>query len=204
MVCHQGQVEVDVTAAKRVVRLELRRRRACLDAAAGAESSVRVCRRLVELTPVATASTLAAYAACRGEVDVDAVIRIALERGQRVFLPRFAPALDRYEMVAVTDLAADTGVGHAGIREPLSTLPAATAAQLVRPDVAWLVPGLGFDRAGNRLGHGRGYYDRLLAGARGWRIGVAHVWQVLEALPHAPHDERMDMIVTAAETMIVS
>ena len=61
-----------------------------------------------------------------------------------------------------------------------------------------LIPGVGFDRAGHRLGRGRGYYDRalrdLLAGAL--RVGLAYDYQIVSHIPIDEHDERVDYIVT--------
>jgi 5-formyltetrahydrofolate cyclo-ligase len=63
------------------------------------------------------------------------------------------------------------------------------------PD-AVLVPGLGFDVNGGRLGRGGGFYDRLLAAGTACRVGVAFECQVVEALPLEPHDRRMEFIIT--------
>jgi 5-formyltetrahydrofolate cyclo-ligase len=61
-----------------------------------------------------------------------------------------------------------------------------------------LVPGLGFDTKGGRLGRGKGYYDRLLGdplfGAR--KVALAWEWQIAEAVPTEAHDVLMDLIVT--------
>ncbi len=64
------------------------------------------------------------------------------------------------------------------------------------PDL-FLVPGVAFDRKGNRLGRGGGHYDRLLASFRGVpRLGVAFAEQVLDRVPKAAYDEAVDSIVT--------
>ena len=71
-------------------------------------------------------------------------------------------------------------------------------AEIVSPleVAAWIVPGLAFTRDGRRLGYGGGWYDRLLASARkgSLKIGVAHEFQVVEDLPHEPHDIRLDRL----------
>ena len=59
-----------------------------------------------------------------------------------------------------------------------------------------IVPGVGFDLAGRRLGYGAGYYDRTLAAYQGQRIGLAYELQVVPRLPEAPHDLRIDQLVT--------
>jgi 5-formyltetrahydrofolate cyclo-ligase len=59
-----------------------------------------------------------------------------------------------------------------------------------------LVPGVAFDRAGNRLGRGGGFYDRLLPQYRAKRAGICFDVQCLEEIPAEPHDCRMDLLVT--------
>src|SRR4029077_19662879 len=60
-----------------------------------------------------------------------------------------------------------------------------------------LVPLLGFDRRGYRVGYGAGYYDRTLAGLPGrFRLGVAYAAQELDEVPAGPSDERLDAVAT--------
>ena len=60
-----------------------------------------------------------------------------------------------------------------------------------------VVPGVAFDRQRNRMGRGRGFYDRLLKGTpNAVKVGVAYDFQVLDAIPTEPHDVKMDRIVT--------
>lgn len=62
-----------------------------------------------------------------------------------------------------------------------------------------LIPGLAFDRWGNRLGRGKGYYDQTLASFNGLKVGVAFSWQVSQdELPHEDHDVKMNYILTEA------
>jgi 5-formyltetrahydrofolate cyclo-ligase len=66
---------------------------------------------------------------------------------------------------------------------------------LNRLDLA-LVPGVGFDADGRRLGRGRGHYDRLLAQVAGTKCGVAFDEQMAPEIPVAPHDVILNRIVT--------
>jgi 5-formyltetrahydrofolate cyclo-ligase len=80
-----------------------------------------------------------------------------------------------------------------GIREPVEGLPVPMAdIDLV------VVPGLGFDEQGNRLGRGRGFYDRFLSHADfpGVACALAFEEQVVESIPVGPHDVGVDMLVT--------
>ena len=64
-----------------------------------------------------------------------------------------------------------------------------------------IVPGVAFDRAKNRLGRGRGYYDRFFKKMKPTKIGVGFDFQLLSSVPAAKHDIAMDIIVTPSETI---
>lgn len=59
-----------------------------------------------------------------------------------------------------------------------------------------IVPAVAFDRSGNRLGRGKGYYDRLLSNNKAIKIGVGYDFQLFDSLPTEPHDIPMDIIIT--------
>ena len=64
----------------------------------------------------------------------------------------------------------------------------------------FLVPGVLFNRAGQRLGRGRGFYDRVLATTASWRVGIAYQQQLLEeSIPGESWDQNMDMVITENE-----
>jgi 5-formyltetrahydrofolate cyclo-ligase len=85
-----------------------------------------------------------------------------------------------------------------GIKEPL---PGAE----VFPDLLF-VPLAGFDRAGNRLGYGAGFYDRTLARLRAMQpiiaIGVAYAVQELPAIPSEAYDQKLDYVLTEREWIV--
>lgn len=56
------------------------------------------------------------------------------------------------------------------------------------------IPGVAFDKEGNRLGRGKGYYDKLLPAIAGLKWGICFDFQTIESLPHEPHDIQMDEI----------
>ncbi len=163
-----------------------------------------VVARVAALPGYGAARVLAGYMACRGEVDLAALIAARLAAGLPVWLPRFSQPASCYEMVPVRSVAADLVSGAFGILEPRAELPAASPQEQRDETVVWLVPGVAFDPQGQRLGRGRGYYDRLLDGTRGVRVGVAWDWQVLPDLPHAAHDVAMDWVVTDTRTIVCS
>ena len=64
-------------------------------------------------------------------------------------------------------------------------------------------PGLAFDRCGRRLGHGKGYYDRLLARSPAVRAGLCHDAQVFPEVPAGPRDAVMDWLITERGAFVV-
>lgn len=176
-----------------------RRLRGLRDAAGGGEAaSAAVAARLRGLPELAAAGTVLGYAAMPSEVSVDGVLRWLLARGTVVCLPWVEG--DALAVGAVADLDADLVAGWHGLREPARQRRTAAAPQAL--DVL-LVPGLGFDPHGNRLGHGGGHFDRLLAQVRADALvaGVALDAQVVDALPVEPHDRRVDLVVTPTRTL---
>ncbi|MEZ6165533.1 MAG: 5-formyltetrahydrofolate cyclo-ligase, partial [Phycisphaerales bacterium] len=146
---------------------------------------------------ITTASTILAYAAFGTELSLDPFISAALNRAQTIAIPAIDWATKSMAPVAITNLANDLETGRYDIRVPKPGLALVEPAQL---DVI-LLPGLAFDRAGNRLGRGAGFYDRFIsalheAGHRPTLIGVCYHAQVVDSVPTEPHDHRVDRVIT--------
>ena len=62
-----------------------------------------------------------------------------------------------------------------------------------------LVPGVAFDKSGNRLGRGKGYYDKVLRETGACKVGVCFDFQLVERVPVEPHDVKMDRVVASGE-----
>lgn len=67
-----------------------------------------------------------------------------------------------------------------------------------------IVPGVAFDSEGNRVGRGKGYYDRLLAEARAVKIGVGYDFQLVESIDAEAHDVKVDAVVTDLRCIFIS
>jgi 5-formyltetrahydrofolate cyclo-ligase len=96
----------------------------------------------------------------------------------------------------------ELALGMYKILEPRAELRGLPAKQ-VRPDELDLVmvPGVAFDRSGGRMGHGKGYYDKLLQHARpdALLVALAFECQLFAEIPTAAHDIFMDRIITEAD-----
>ena len=60
-----------------------------------------------------------------------------------------------------------------------------------------LVPGVAFDKSGNRLGRGKGYYDKVLKQTGAYKLGVCFDFHLVERVPVEPHDVKMDRVVAS-------
>ena len=122
------------------------------------------------------------------EVGTDAIIEELLAQGKRVYLPRVeGDAIRFYRIRSLSGLK----LSAFGIREPQPIEP-------IDPKEAEVIvcPGLAFDKAGNRLGYGGGYYDRYLKDCPAKRIGVCFKEQLFETIPHKENDVPMDAVIT--------
>ncbi len=176
----------------------MRARRRALSSEARARASEIICTKLiadgaitVRTDPYDGDGAIAVYLASPEEIDLSGFIREMLVRGITVVSPRWNG--EAYELAKLKGLSErHLRRGPMNIREPAE-------AELVEPsDVAvWIVPGLVFTQDGKRIGYGGGWYDRLLAGAESSvKIGVAHEFQIVDNLPHEPHDILVDRVVT--------
>ena len=183
----------DIRSQKAALRAEALGRRNLLAPEAVSAWSAGITESLMALPLFTAAETIAGYMAIRNEVLTRDLLQAALAQGKRVALPRTIPRERRlalHEVATLHDLVA----GPYGILEPAATLPEISPAEVQ----LFLVPGLAVDAAGNRLGYGAGYYDRVLAGSRGWRVALAYISQLALHIPAALHDLRMDLIATEA------
>jgi 5-formyltetrahydrofolate cyclo-ligase len=183
---------VDNEEEKRLLRRSILAQRAALTAEEALCRS-RAIQVLALQTPTYQACRgVALYSATGGEVRTRAILKDALESGRRVFYPRTCRDGDG-EFVAVLS-ESDLHIGRHGIYEPVGgeSLCGADFSSL-----AIFVPGVAFDRRGNRLGRGQGWYDRMLAGLRGSTIvALAYEFQLVDRVPASAWDRKVHYIVT--------
>jgi len=178
--------------AKADLRARLRAELQAHSSASAASASAALCVR-VRASPLwQTARAVLLFFPLPSEPDSSLLLDDALASGKLLALPRFNATTNAYEPVQVRDLARELVTGPFGVREPTADCP---LAPMNRLDLA-LVPGLGFDARGHRLGRGKGHYDRLLVGFTGMKIGVAFDFQIVTEVPAEPHDIVLDAVVT--------
>jgi len=180
--------------AKRALRERIVAWRDAQDANERDVASQAIAQRILAVRSFASSRCVLMTLPFRSEWNTRPLVDAALARNAIVALPRVDTSTRMLELHRVTDLARDVAPGYRGIVEPLESLPRIAIA-----DVDWvLVPGVAFDEHGRRLGYGGGYYDRLLVSLPPHvpKIAGAFDGQIVETIPHAPHDLAVDAIAT--------
>ncbi len=186
-----------LAASRKPLRMALRAQRRAVTPAERIRMGKLVASHIGRTFHLRTGARVALYASMPDELDTSAVIALARKRGWTVYLPRIDHRRRGRKMKFV-QFSQSQRTNRLGILEPAGS----RSIEPRRLDLVF-VPLLGFDARGVRLGMGGGYYDRAFAFRR-WRrawhaprlIGIAYSFQQIERLAPAPHDVRLDAVVT--------
>lgn len=157
------------------------------------ERSRKIQDNLFSLSQYANSRTIMFFVSFSSEVDTHEMIKEAL-KNKVVVVPKVVH--HEIEPSVIIDLG-NLVPGRFGILEPIEIMKIAYKnIDLV------LVPGIAFDREGNRIGYGFGHYDRFLAKVpKAIKIGLAFDFQIVDHIPKETHDVAVDFIVTEKEVI---
>ena len=177
---------------KHGIRDLMRRQRSTLDAGWVSETSALLSDRVIGLPEFNRAAVVCCYLSLPGEVETRKILEAAWKLGKRVALPM--PREDGEYMPAWFTPDEPMTRGSFGLMR-------AVTPHWAKPErfELILVPGLAFSKTGSRLGHGRGYYDRMLARLAkrlDCRTGLCFNSQIRPEWPVSAEDVGMDLIVT--------
>lgn len=176
-------------STKKELRREILAQRKTLIEQEVSEKSRRICERVRKTVIYEKATDICIYMPIRNEVDVTLLVEPALADGKRIWIPRVVGEVMEFNEY---DEAALERSESFGILE-------STSEVYLEPDENTLIimPGAVFDRAGNRIGYGGGFYDRYLQKHPECRtVAVCYDLQVVDHIPAESHDIRPEMIVT--------
>lgn len=133
---------------------------------------------------------IALYMALDNEVNLDSLIIRLIKAGKVIAIPKVEnDSLTFYQIKNINDC--NYSSNKFKIREPIS------GTAIKKEDIEIIIiPGLAFDKNNNRLGRGKGYYDKYLKGTSCYKIGVAFDEQLFDDIPHDENDIKMDEIIT--------
>jgi len=161
------------------------------------ESSEQLRDQITNSDLYRSAMTILAYASLPTEVSLDPLITQALSSDKVVCIPSVDWEQKLMHAVRIRSLDNDLQIGRYGLRSPSTRCDPVPDDQI---SIA-LIPGLGFDPSGRRLGRGAGFYDRwiesrLRSDTPLSLVGVCFDEQLVGRIPTDPHDQPMDMVVT--------
>lgn len=162
--------------------------------------SENIFRNLKENSFFNNSNHIMVYLDFKHEVKTDFIINYCLQNNKSVYVPICIPETHELCISRITSLQ-ELQSGHFGIREPYSEHLRLSDSSLV--DLV-LVPGVAFDRSGNRIGFGAGYYDRFLKRLKPGAVkaAIAYSFQVVDLVPADEYDIPADYIITEKETII--
>lgn len=183
---------------KKQIRIRSLKARDALTEEERDQKSRKICERLLQSSFFEEAQDILLYASYGSEVQTQQIFDKAVSEGKQVFYPRVMDG-ETMQFFQVTDLSA-LQEGYRGIREPRADGAAYTQPAREAGRRALLVmPGAAFDREKNRIGYGKGFYDRFLgAGFAGVKIALAFDVQILQGnqIPAQETDVRPDLILS--------
>ncbi|MBN9308938.1 MAG: 5-formyltetrahydrofolate cyclo-ligase [Devosia sp.] len=181
-----------IEEAKAALRKVAHKKRASLHPSLRSEAAAAATAHFFEHVPLHSGEVVAGYWPIRDELDIRSIVARLMDAGQPVCLPVVVGDEQPLELRLWQEGASLYEAGY-------GTLAPADDAPRAEPDVI-LMPLLGFDKHGTRLGYGGGYYDRTLAalGRRPRLIGFAFTLQEVDDIPREGHDVPLDAIVTEA------
>lgn len=189
----------ELSLSRQDIRRMIRLRRRALTPSHQRESGQRAATRMLAYPPVVMAHTVAVFLSFDGELDTQLLIEQLWRAGKRVYLPVLHPFSPGNLLFLHYHPQSELVTNRLKIQEPKldvrDVLPLADLDVLVTPLVA-------FDKQGQRLGMGGGFYDRTL---QNWQqhgftpVGYAHDCQVVEALPVEKWDVPLPAVVTPSK-----
>ncbi|HEX3313756.1 MAG TPA: 5-formyltetrahydrofolate cyclo-ligase [Gemmataceae bacterium] len=167
------------------------------------ELSRKICETFVALPEYKSAKTVLFYVDVRSEVRTRNYLATALTHGKKIVVPwcNTAGELELFRLASMEELA----LGMYKILEPRPEVRLLPEKIVDVKDLDLvMVPGVAFDRRGGRMGHGKGYYDKLLEHARldTPLVALAFECQMFPEIPVAEHDVFMDKIITESATYV--
>jgi len=185
----------DLKERKSVIRRRSGERREGLSDEARAKKSQAIMAYLFEFANFREARTVLFYMNSGSEVATEAMIRKALGHEKFVALPWVDKTEGKIVPLKLDNLDGDVKPGYRGIREPIPQQCKAIPVENI--DLA-IIPGVAFDERGGRIGHGTGFYDKLIPGldVTTRKVALAFECQIVSQIPMEPHDRYIDIIIT--------
>ncbi|XP_067002828.2 5-formyltetrahydrofolate cyclo-ligase [Anabrus simplex] len=187
-----------VVAAKRALRKDIQKLVSSLSEEERRRQSAAVTAKLLKTPQYVSSRRVAVYLNLPNEVATRAIVQDVLASKKLCFVPRFDPESDHMDMVRVYSMedVQNLPLTKYNVQQPALEEIREDALSTGGLDLV-VVPGVAFTRCGQRLGHGKGYYDSFLARCPGplFTVALAFSQQVVPELPTEPHDRIINLVL---------
>ena len=158
--------------------------------------SEKICKKILFSENWKNAEVVVGFMPMADEVQIQPVLEAAISSGKRVILPAVSGNILEWREVKNLDLDKNFSKGNFGILEPLKKKEE-WKPQFDKVKILWIIPGVGFDKNGNRLGMGGGFYDRTFGERKtaSGTIGVAFPSQIVEEIPTMSWDVSVEEVI---------
>ncbi|XP_048418478.1 5,10-methenyltetrahydrofolate synthetase (5-formyltetrahydrofolate cyclo-ligase) isoform X1 [Stegostoma tigrinum] len=189
-------------AAKTALRLEMKRKVAALSDAEKRRQTEAVSRRLIAHPKYQNCQRIAVFLSMSDEIQTEDIIKDVFQCGKECFIPRYKSGSNHMDMVKLgsAEEIHCLPLTSWNIRQPAEDGSLEEALTSGGLDLI-LMPGLGFDKHGNRLGRGKGYYDTYLERCwhhpkgRPYTIALAFKEQICDQIPVVETDKQIDEVL---------
>jgi len=179
-------------ADKASIRKIVHNRRDALSVEIRKVKDLKIKEKILALPEFRAAHKILLYASFNSEVDTLDLLKYCLDSGKVIALPKVDNDNGRLALYRMEDMN-EVAAGYMGIPEP--QVPEDRRMHAEEMDLI-IVPGVAFDGHCNRLGYGKGFYDKLLAQVAKAKIAPAYEEQIVEDIPSETYDIKMDKIIT--------
>lgn len=164
------------------------------------KKSKQIMERLFDFANFLEAKTVLFYLHSKSEVATDDMIEKAIAHKKAVTVPLVDPTEKDIVPYKIEDLERDVAPGYQGIREPIVQQCKQVPVEYINLAI---IPGIAFDERGGRIGHGTGFYDKLIPklDATTRKVALAFECQIVPQIPMEPHDRYIDIIITERRTI---
>lgn len=181
-------MSMDIREQKRAIRKEVLKRRDAMPVELRKLADMTMADRLIGHQWFYGAEVLLAFVNYGSEISTMEIIEEALRKGKKVFVPRIeGNEMCFYSISSISQLVA----GYKGILEPDGTTECFNYDTYKERRMLLLMPGVAFDRYGNRMGYGKGFYDSFLKDKKllqTYSIAIGYKCQRVDFIPMEEHD----------------
>lgn len=182
----------NIKELKTEIRSKYLKMRADMGSDAKRELDAKITAKFLNSVSYRHANTVLCYYSSDIEIDTHEIIRVALEDGKKVALPRCNQESNTMDFRYITSFD-DLEYTSMKIYEPKETMPLFDCNESLS---ICIIPAVVFDKSGYRIGYGKGYYDRFLNKFSGAQIGLIYSSCIENKLPRGRYDCAVDVLIT--------